>query len=157
MKWQRRHTKVGDLLHNPWMVDTIDFSERYVDSMPNILEPWISWTITLQALNNHSVQVFITDIVCTLEDISDISGDTFVRAINVDEYEVLYTLPEENVDVDDVYASFNDVYYINAKDFSIDLEDCIANAIKSQDPIVKIKDDETLSDWWEDEYEMYAL
>lgn len=157
MKGQRRHTKVGDLLHNPWLVDTIDFSERYVDSMPNILAPGVSGTITMQALNNYSVQVFVTNIVCTVEDISDISGEPFTRDISVDEYEVLFTLPEDNVDMDEVYSSFNDIYYISAKDFSIDLEDCMANAIKSQDPIVKKKDDESLSDWWIDEYEMYSL
>lgn len=157
MSHTKRYIKVWDLLHNPWLIDTIDFSDREIDSMPEVCKPWVSGSITLQAINNTSIQVFLENISCSVEDISDVSGETFIREVFLQEYEVLFTLPEENIDVDDIYASFNDIYYINMKDFSIDLEDCVVNAIRSQEPIVKLKNDENLSDWWIDEYDMYEL
>lgn len=161
MKQYWRQVKVGDLLHNPGKVDTMTFEWRYIDSNTTedtliVLEPGISGDVELTALNKFSVQVMLYNISCTIEDISDISGESFTRNVIIEEYETLFVMPEWEKDIDEIYDSYNDIYEINPKDFTIDLQDCIINAIRSQDPIVKKKDDESLSDWWNiDESDKY--
>lgn len=79
-------------------------------------------------------------------DISDISGEEFTRDVYLDAYEVIFTLPQDDIDIDEIYKSYSDVYEIDPKDLCIDLSNCIANAIRSQDPVVKKKNDEEM---WE--------
>lgn len=142
--------RVGDLLHNLWSTDTIFFEEKYVHDIPTVLEPGISWEIHLQTLNNYSIQGVLKNIVCKVEDISDISGESYIRDVVVPYYEAVFSLPLKQKSSDEVFHSFEDVYEIDNGDFSIDIENCISNAIKSQEPIVKIKNDESLWDWWID-------
>ncbi len=58
------------------------------------------------------------------------------------------TLPIDKGNIDDIYHSYEDVYEIDPHNFSINMETCIINAIHSQEPIVKIKNDESLWEWW---------
>lgn len=150
----QRHVKVSDLLRTPGKTDHIDFSERYVDGIDGILPPGISGSIYLKSINNSCVEVFLEDIVCTIDDISDISGESFIREISIDNYDVLFCLPEQEWQKEDnldIYTSYSDIYTIDEKDTSVDIQVCLVNAIKSQEPLIKKKDDEYLLDWWEDD------
>jgi len=149
MKNYQRQIKAADLLHKPWSVDSIQFESQYLHSMPNIQDPGISWEMMLQSLNWFSVKVIFENIVCSLEDISDVSGTAFIRPVSVPYYEALFIIPWWEKDKE-TYSSFEDIYDIDAKDLNINLEECVYNAIKSQEPIVKLKNDEILSDWWEE-------
>jgi hypothetical protein len=68
----------------------------------------------------------------------------YTRVVVVENYETLYTLPNDDIMIEKVYKSYEDIYEIDPHHLIINMEDCIINAIKSQEPIVKIKDDETL-------------
>ena len=139
--------KVSDLLRTIWATDTIQFEQKYVHNMDSILEPGISGDIFLQTLNSTSIQITV-NLHCTVTDISDISWNEFVRDVLVENYEALYSLPQEEWILDEIYDSYQDIYEIDPHHLLIDMEYCIINAIKSQEPIVKIKNDETLWEWW---------
>lgn len=140
--------KVGDLLHTIWSTDTIVFEERIVEDISGLSEDGISGEIFLQTLNNHSIQATINNLSCKIHDISDISGESFIRDVMIKNYEWVFSLPMKNKKWDECYIWYEDVYDIDSGDFSIDLSIFITNAIRSQEPIVKIKNDESLSDWW---------
>lgn len=139
--------KVSDLLRNIWSTDTIVFENKFVHNFDSVIEPGISGEIKLQTLNKTCIQVVIS-LHCTVYDISDISWVEYTRHVKVENYETLFATPSENWNLDKIYESFQDVYEIDPHHLIIDMEDCIINAIKSQEPIVKIKDDENLWDWW---------
>jgi hypothetical protein len=67
-----------------------------------------------------------------------------VRDVLVEKYEVLFSIPNDAVDIDEIYDSYEDVYEIQMRDFSVDIALCVLNAIKSQEPVVKIHNDENL-------------
>ena len=115
------------------------------DSM-KILAPGVSGSIHLLALNDTTIQLTLDHLECVVEDISDISGDVFSRDVVLEDYEVLYTIPQEKINTDDVYSSFDDVYDIDPKDLCIDLSNCVVNSIRSQEPIVKRKNYEDMWD-----------
>lgn len=140
--------KVWDLLHTLWWVDTITFSDMFVHNLTTINEPWISWTLTLETLNSTSIQVTIDTLTCSVKDISDISWEEYNRDVHVQDYTFLCSLPLERDNIDEIYDSYEDVYEIDPHNLMVDMENCIINAIQSQEPIVKIKNDESLSDWW---------
>lgn len=138
---------MSDMLRTIWSTDTVVFEDKYIHDM-DIVEPGISGEIFLQTLNSTSIQVIVS-LQCIVTDISDISGDEYTRDVVVQEYEVLYSLPvDESTTIDESYDSYQDVYEIDPHHLTINIEDCIVNAIKSQEPIVKIKNDETLWEWW---------
>ena len=140
--------KVWDLLHTIWGTDTIIFENRYVHELENITEPGISWEIYLQTLNNMSIQITVIKLTCIMNDISDISWKEYTREVLVENYEAVCIIPIDSKNIDDVYQSYQDIYEINNHNFTVNLENLIINAIKSQEPIVKIKNDENLWDWW---------
>jgi hypothetical protein len=148
--------KVSDLLHNPGSEDEIVFSEKTIDSSEIvILTPGVSGSIYMQSLNKYSLRLVIESLQCVVEDTSDISGETYTREVVLEDYEVLYVVPQDWVNEDDTYSSFSDVYEIDEKDLCIDIEECITNAIRSQEPIVKRKNDEELWDWWNNDENDY--
>lgn len=139
--------KVSDLLRTIWSTDTIVFEHKFVHNLDTVIEPGISGDIFLQTLNSTSIQVTV-NLHCTVTDISDISWNEYTRDVIVENYETLYSLPQEEWVLDKIYDSYPDIYEIDPHHLLIDMEDCIINAIKSQEPIVKIKNDETLWEWW---------
>lgn len=139
--------KVSDLLRTVWSTDTVVFENQFVHNFDSVVEPGITGEIFLQTLNNTSIQVTI-NLTCIVTDISDISWKEYTREVVVEDYETLYSLPQEEWILDEIYDSYQDIYEIDPHHLIIDMEDCIINAIKSQEPIVKIKNDETLWEWW---------
>ncbi len=148
MKQYIWYLKVWDLLHSIWSTDSVTFEGKYVHGLDAIQSPWIRGELFLQALNNTSIQLTIVYLQCFIKDISDISWDEFVREVVLEDYDVVFSLPLDKWSIDELYDSYNDVYEIDPHSLSVDLETCIINAIQSQEPIVKIKNDESLSDWW---------
>ncbi len=140
--------KVGDLLHTVWWTDSVFFEQKYIHSNDSILEPGISWELYLQTLNSTSIQITIVSLYCTVKDISDISWNEYNREVVIKDYVFVCSLPLERWSIDELYDSYEDVYEIDPHNLTVDLENCIINAIHSQEPIVKIKNDENLSDWW---------
>jgi len=140
--------KVGDLLRNPWATDVVHFENQYIRDMETLREPGISWTIELLSLNSTSIQVTLSNIRCSVNDISDISWHEFIRDVVIESYEAIFCIPNEKQDIDEIYESYEDVYEIQLRDFSVDVSLCLDNAIKSQEPVVKIKNDESLWEWW---------
>lgn len=83
-------------------------------------------------------------------DVSDISGKSFVRHIENPLYEALFIIPHEENKKIKRKDEADEYFEINEKDESIDVADCIENALTSVEPIIKHADDENLSDSWED-------
>lgn len=156
LRW--RTVKVSDLLRSPWTRDTIFFENKNIEIGFSLVSEGITGEIILLALNNNALEVTLQNIECKVVDISDISWEEFVRDIYIDTYAALFELPHINKKWKDDWESeyensYEDIYNINEKDLTINLEEFIANAIKSQEPLVKRSYDETLLDWWEiDEY-----
>lgn len=140
--------KVWDLLHTVGWTDTVEFENKFVREIDSIIEPWIKGRLFLQTLNNTSIQITIESLYCIVNDISDYSGDEYQREVIINDYVVVCSLPVEKWSIDDIYHSYEDVYEIDQHNLTVDIENCIINAIKSQEPIVKHKNDENLWDWW---------
>lgn len=147
MKQFIKKVKVWDLLHTIWSTDSIVFEWKFVEDISELSDNGINGSVFLQTLNTYSIQATITHLECKIHDISDISGDPFIRDVIIKNYEWVFSLPIKTKKGDDDMW-YEDFYEIDNGDFSIDLSIFITNAIRSQEPIVKIKNDENLSDWW---------
>ncbi len=157
MKQYAWKVKVGDLLHNIGKADEVTFEGRYLHDYEDICDPGISGKFTLQAINKTSVQVIFSGIECDVKYVSDISGKEYIKHLVIDEYEALFIFPEDESQIETTYESYSDIYFIDMKDFSIDLEDCMVNIIRSQDPVIKQKDDESLWEWWIEVVDIYDI
>ena len=146
-------------MRHPGKEDTILFEKKFLPDMDTITEEGISGSITVKALDRYSLLATVENLSVKVNDISDISGKTFVRTVQNPFYEALFIIPHEEKKKirgkDEAYEYFE----INEKDESIDMTECISNAIIAVQPVVKLADGENLSDGGEDvesDYDQYT-
>lgn len=127
--------------------------------MNSLTDEGISGKIIVKALDRYSILVTIENIHADVEDISDISGNTYIRHIENPFYEALFIIPQEERKKTKSEDETIEHFVINEKDESIDITECIYNALVAMEPLVKKSDDEKMSDSEENvenEYDQYV-
>lgn len=164
MKDYGRKIKISDLLRAPGKEDIIPFEKKFVPEMNTITEDGISGTIIVKALDRYSVLLTIENLKADVTDVSDVSGKSYIRHVSNPLYEALFIIPQEDkkerkhkdqVSIDESIEHFE----INEKDESIDVAQCVENAITAVEPVVKFMDGEKMLDSGEDvesEYDQYV-
>lgn len=127
--------KVGDLLKEWGKVDTLTFEEKTTSALPNLNKEGISGTIVLRSLNQDSLYVNLENISCTLEETCDRCWVHYTRKVVVPEYVSRFVISEK-IKQEEQETSEEEIFVINARDESIDVELMIIQAIKFQDPFV---------------------
>ena len=135
MKDQSFVIKVADLLNQPWKQDEMSFEKKFTEQLPNLNEKWLSWNVLLQSLDKNSILVTLTDVSWVLEDVCDVCQKTFKRKVVWNIYDAKFILPE--YDRDDEESGTEEIFPIDSKDETINIEDMVVQNIVLQDPIVR--------------------
>lgn len=151
--------KISDLLRSPGKEDEIVFEKKFVPDMEGITEEGISGKIIVKALDRYSILVGIENIHTDIDDVSDISGKPYTRHVENPFYEALFIIPHEERRKTKGEDETIEHFVINEKDESIDLTECIRNAITIMEPLVKKNEDEKMLDSEEivdNDYDQYV-
>lgn len=149
--------KVWDLLKEWWKVDTIEFEEKTSSDLPHLDKKWISGSILLRSLNQDSLYVSLENIYCKLQEICDRCWIDYERTINIPEY-VCRFVGSEKIKKEEQETSEEEIFVINSRDETIDVEPMVIQAIKLEDPFVShcpnckkelenISDEEEIEEW----------
>lgn len=128
--------KVGDLLKEGWKSDSIEFEWKSTSELPELDKKWISWTVVLKSLNQNSLYVSLEDILCNIEDTCDRCWANYTRKVENPEYIARFVI-NEKIKQEEQETSEEEIFIINARDESIDLEPMIIQSIRLQDPFIK--------------------
>ena len=147
--------KVSDLLNTPGATDEIHFENIISSKVPWLIEPGISGEVFLQALNEDDILVELKNISAEIEDISDITWNSFVREVIWNNYSAKFVRNFSD-EQDETREIFDEEFPINEKSETIDLEDMIVQSILLQEPITKYAPWEENTYWDDDDmYESY--
>lgn len=125
--------KVWDLLMQAGKEDTMSFENLFLDVIDGLRKPGIQATLDLQSLDTSTLLLTLQDIQCALDDVSDISGEAYVREVFVPVYTARFALPD-SVMVDD---GDDAVFPIDPKNETIDVAEMFVQAITLAQPLVK--------------------
>lgn len=151
--------KISDLLRAPGKEDEILFEKKFIADMSELTDDGISGKIIVRALDRYSILISIENIQASVRDISDVSGSSYIRHIANPLYEALFIIPHEERKKTKSEDENIEHFIINEKDESIDISECIYNALVAMEPLVKKTDDEKMSDSEENvesEYDQYV-
>lgn len=137
---QKTSIKVSDLLLNPGSRDTVSIVDLMLDSIPHLRSEGISTILHLQSIDNSSIIATLEGLSCDIDDVSDLSGEPYVRHVWVDEYKGLFVLSESRLQ--DQWA--DPIFPISEKNETIDIGDFLYQGILLQEPLVKRTPEEEL-------------
>lgn len=150
---QKTSIKISDLLLNPGSRDTISIVDLTLDTIPNLRSEWISTILHLQSIDNFSIIATLEGLSCDLDDVSDLSGEAYIRHVWVDEYKWLFALSDSHLQ--DQWA--DPIFPISEKNETIDIGDMIYQSILLQEPLVKRTPEEELRAQEQDLIEDYSI
>lgn len=128
--------KVGDLLQEAGRSDEISVNNKWSDNVPGLTEEGIAVDIALQSLSNDSVFVNLENISCEINGVCDTCEAEFVRPVFIEDYSGKYVLWEENIKLEQEHSE-EEIFPINSRDETIDVEEMIVQAIRLNEPIVQ--------------------
>ncbi len=128
--------KVGDLLQEWGKTDSISFNHKSSSWISNLANKWISWTVNFHSLNQDSLYVSLEDISCEINEICDRCWISYVRKVNVPSYVSRFVL-NEKIKQEEEQTSDEEIFLINTRDETIDIEPMIIQSIFLEEPFVK--------------------
>lgn len=139
MKDKNFQIKVADLLKKVGKKDKIEFEKKISDKLPNLTEEGISWSITLQSINDESVLASLDSVDCTLNDICDNCQNEYKRKVHGEEYMVKFVSAEayKEFEKKEDQESEEDVFPMEETGDVINAEDMVTQWIIFQEPFVK--------------------
>lgn len=136
MKDKKFLLKISDLLNEIGKGDEIPFENKMVDQLPNIMEEWVSGSLTIKSVGADSLLGTLHDVKCRIQDPCDSCGKTFIREVNIPEHTVRF-VAKDSMTKEEEETSEEAILFINDKDETIDVTDMIYQAIMLNDPFVK--------------------
>lgn len=129
--------KIADLLNETGRQDEIVFEHKFSDQLPNLDDEGITWTFTVQSLDNTSLLGTLHDITANFHEVCDSCAASFLRSVHVPSYVARFTFEEEIKKEKDVNESEEVLFYIDSKAETINIEDMVVQSILLNDPFVK--------------------
>lgn len=133
--------KVSDLLKNPGQTDTIIFENIHTDLLPKLTEDWVSGIIHLQSINDSTIWLTLENVHCSLWDTCDRCLEEYQRPVVCEEYRAKFEIPNDEYKNEEEEENFDvnkeEIFPLNPKSESIDIEDMIVQAVVLQEPFIK--------------------
>ena len=123
--------KIADLLLSIWSTDAMNVDGIMISRIDWLRTPGISLDIFLHSIDEKTIVVTINSLSCSIDDVSDVSTESFVRDIQVSDYVWKFVLGDSLL-VDDG----DDPTFPIQGDY-LDLEEMIYQAIYIQEPLIK--------------------
>lgn len=137
MKDQNFSIKISDLLNQAWSVDEVRFEKKFSSQIPNLTAEGISWTFVIQSLNEASLLGTLTDVKCSIQDVCDSCQTSYEREVFVPEYTARFVIEDDRTDEEKEANTDEEVFLIDAKSETINIQDMVVQAILLHEPIVK--------------------
>ena len=134
--------KVSDLLLNVGQTDDVSIDNLQLPSIVWLDDRGIDWKLHLQSIDNSTIIATLQDLRCSINDISDVSGVSYIRSVIVPfflAYFIVASADKPYNDTDDA-----PIFFINEKNDTIDTSDMVYQAIGLQEPFVKRTPEEEL-------------
>lgn len=128
--------KIADLLNETGRQDEIVFEHKFSDQLPNLDTEGVTWTFTIQSLDNTSLLGTLTDVSSSFHETCDSCGDWFLRSVDIPLYTWRFVF-EDEVKKKEAPESEEVLFYIDSKAETINIEDMVVQAILLDDPFVK--------------------
>lgn len=151
--------KVSDLLRHPTSSDELSIIDCMIDTIPHLRSPGISALCRLQSTNDGIIVVTLSDVRAQIDDVCDISGESYIRDVYIDFAEGRFS-PEVAFHSDPDYVYEDDFPFLPDGE-SIDIQDMLTQAVVLQEPLVHIKPgkeylldeseedgEDNMSPWW---------
>lgn len=129
--------KVSDLLRRPSSSDELVIEDCMIDAIPHLRVPGVSALCRFQSTSDGTIVVTLSDITATIDDICDLSGESYIRDIHIISYE--WKFSRDVIFHDDPYYVYEDDFPFLPDGESINIEDMIIQSIVLQEPLVHIK------------------
>lgn len=78
--------KVSDLLRNATYADEVAIEDCMI-AIPHLRAPGVSAVCRLQSTNDGMIVATLSDIVAQIDDICDLSGESYIRSVYIDSYQ----------------------------------------------------------------------
>lgn len=131
--------KIADLLLSVGSTDTVSVKGVFIPRIIGLQKWGVTLTVFLQSIDANTIVVTIEKLHCFLDDISDISWQSFVREVVVSDYVGKFVLDDSHL-IDDG----DDPLFCIPWDY-IDMEEMIYQAIQLQEPLVKRTKEEQIA------------
>lgn len=137
MKDQNFSIKISDLLNQTWSIDEVVFEKKFSSQIPNLTKEGISWTFVIQSLNEAALLGTLTDVTCSISDVCDSCQAHYEREVFVPEYIARFVIEDDRTEEEKAANSDEEVFLIDAKSETINIQDMVVQAILLHEPIVK--------------------
>jgi len=137
MKDQNFSIKISDLLNQTWSIDEVVFEKKISAQIPNLSKEGISWTFVIQSLNEAALLGTLTDVKCSISDVCDSCQAPYEREVFVPEYVARFVIEDDRTEEEKAANSEEEVFLIDAKSETINIQDMVVQAILLHEPIVK--------------------
>ncbi len=125
--------KISDLLNNPGTTDKLKFENKFLKEDLWIQNPWISWEIFLEWLSHNEILAEISNIKFNIQYSCDICWENYNQEHLIKNKEII-TFTDDLENKEEIH---DDVFEINTKNETINLEPIIEIIVKNEKPIVK--------------------
>lgn len=126
---------IGDLLRIPWSKDTYTLTSVMTDHIPGLTSDGITVKISLQTLNSSTLLISIITLYATIHELCDKSWEMYNRVVSDTSFEWRFVTADQRIHEDPLD---DDVYNIDPKNETINIEDFIVQAVLFQEPLVHI-------------------
>jgi len=137
MKDQNFSIKISDLLNQTWSIDEVVFEKKFSSQISNLTKEGISWTFVIQSLNEAALLGTLTDVKCSISDVCDSCQAPYEREVFVPEYVARFVIEDDRTEEEKAANSEEEVFLIDAKSETINIQDMVVQAILLHEPIVK--------------------
>lgn len=127
--------KVSDLIQEWGRKDTVHFEHKFTEQIPNTSKVWISGDIELRSINKDSIYANLEHVNCVLEETCDNCENNFEREVLVDHYTARFVAGEKN-QKEEQETSDEEVFLIDTKNETIDIQDMLVQSILLENPII---------------------
>lgn len=129
--------KVSDLLKNPGKIDDLDFEKIMSEEIKNLSSKGISGKIILQSINDETILARLEWVHCHIKDTCDKCLEDYEREVLVEEHKTKFEIPNDKFLPEEESEDEEEIFNINPKSQTINIENFIRQAIYMQEPFVK--------------------
>lgn len=116
------------------MTDQLTLEKIFLANFPNLTEEWISSTLTLQALDDRWIFAKLENIQASFIEDCEVCSNSYERAVQIPIYSANFL---DIVDLNEIPTGDEEVFLIDMKGATIDIEEMLYHAIGLAEPLLK--------------------
>ena len=124
---------VGDLLKQIGSKDTISFEGIMLEAIPGLRPDGLTGHIELMSIADDTILARLS-LEAHIDDVSDLSGQEFIRKVEVDDFQAEYLLPDRAQGLE----ATDEFFVIDGSHMTIEISDLLAQSVLLQRPLLTL-------------------